>query len=371
MLFKEIIGHSELKQRFINDTREGKVSHAHLLLGDLGYGGLPLTLAFVQYLMCENRQETDSCGTCSSCNKMEKMQHPDVHFSFPTVQAETKTSDVQFPLWKSLVKENPYLSLNEWILKSDDKGRAPIISVHQSVEIIKKLTLKSFEGGYKVSVIWLAEEMNDACSNKLLKIIEEPPNKTVFILIAASEENILPTILSRTQITKVKQLNGAEMMEFLQKRSISQDLAESISSRSEGSISLALELLEAGGAENTNFTRFVNLMRFSYSKDVMSMMKWAEEIGAIGREEQKHFIKYSLYMIRQSLMQNYTQGKLMRTSTKETEFLSKFARFITGNNVKEFTKLFDESHYYVERNANSKILFTNITFEVMRYIRRA
>ena len=372
MLFKDVIGHSELKQKFINDVRDNQVSHAHLFLGNVGYGGLPLTLAFVQYLMCEDKNENDSCGVCSSCNKVQKLEHPDVHFSFPTVQVLSKTSDPLFSMWKSMVLENPYLSLNEWINESDDKGRKPIISVHQSEEIIRKLTLKSFEGGYKVSVIWLAEEMNAACANKLLKIIEEPPKNTVFILIVESEEHMLPTILSRTQITKIKQLKNEELSQYLQsKKSVSSDLIKSIISRTEGDLSLAMELLNTGDSVNSNYTRFVELMRVCYKKEVLPMMHWAEKMATLGREEQKHFLKYALYMVRQSLMKNYTDEHLMSASNDEAEFLAKFAQFITGNNVLEFNQLFNDAHYNIERNAHSKLLFTNITFEVMRYIHRA
>lgn len=372
MLFKDIVGHNDLKQRFINDTLENKVSHAHLLLGDLGHGGLALALAFIQYLLCENRQQDDSCGVCSSCKRVQKLEHPDLHFTFPTVQADSKISDTLFPLWKSLILDNPYMGLNEWITQSDEKGRRPIISVHQSVEIIKKLNFKSFEGGYKISVIWMAEEMNIACANKLLKIIEEPPSKTIFILLAESEDKILPTILSRTQITKIKQLRDEDLTQYLQANGGgSEDIIQSIVSRSEGNLSLALELLKSEGAENTNFQNFVELMRVGYRKDVLLMMAWAENMAKMGREEQKHFISYALYMIRQSMMKNYTDGVLMRTSTGEGEFLGNFARFITGNNITEFSTLFSEAHYNVERNANAKLLFTNITFEVMRYIHRA
>src|SRR5690554_6916342 len=367
MLFKDVIGHSDLKQKFISDVRDNQVSHAHLFLGNVGYGGLPLTLAFVQYLMCEDKKASDSCGVCSACNKVQKLEHPDVHFSFPTVQTNSKTSDPQFALWKSLVLENPYISLNEWINQSDDKGRKPIISVHQSEEIIKKLTLKSFEGGYKVSVIWLVEEMNASCANKLLKIIEEPPKNTVFILIAESEENMLPTILSRTQLTKIKQVADEDLIQLLQrKKDIHPDVLKSIVARSEGNVSVALGLLRDEETTNANFKRFVELMRICYKKEVLPMMSWAEQMSNLGREEQKHFLKYALYMVRQSLMKNYTEEQLMSTSVEEANFLSNFARFITGNNVLAFNQLLNDAHYNIERNAHSKLLFTNVTFEVMR-----
>ncbi|WP_107040285.1 DNA polymerase III subunit [Brumimicrobium mesophilum] len=372
MLFKDVLGHNDLKEKFVNDVRSEQVSHAHLLLGNIGYGGLPIALALSQFLMCENRQENDSCGNCASCSKVQKLEHPDIHFSFPTTQAISKTSDPEFQLWKKNVLRNPYMGLNEWINVSDDKGRKPIISVHQSEAIIKKLTLKSFEGGYKISIIWLAETMNTACANKLLKIIEEPPKDTLFILIVENEDTVLPTILSRTQITKIKQLNDDDLVKFLRNKGNSdEDLLRSISSRAEGDVSSALEMIGSGENSNTNYQRFVELMRVCYKKEVLPMMFWAETMSKLSREDQKHFLKYALYMVRQSLMKNYTEDQLMRTSSDEANFLSKFARFITGNNVLNFNDLFNDAHYNVERNAHSKLLFTNITFEVMRYIHKA
>lgn len=372
MLFKDVIGHKELKKKLIDDVKEDKVSHAHLFLGNLGFGSLPLALAFTQYLLCENQGENDSCGTCSSCKQISKLEHPDVHFSFPTAQGISKISSPLFSTWKKSVLNNPYFDLNDWINESDPKGRRPIISVHQSMEIIKSLSLKSFSGGYKVSMIWMAEEMNMSCANKLLKILEEPPKNTIFILIAASEDKILPTILSRTQILKIKPLKDEDIGFYLKENyDSSEPLIQSITSRSEGDLSKALKLLNEGGSDNNDCDLFINLMRVSFQKNVLSMMDWAEKMSKLGREQQKHFIKYALYMVRQSLIQNYTEGALSKTSSEEAQFLSKFSKFITGNNVMQFNKLFNDAHYNIERNAYGRLIFTNITFEVMRYIHRA
>ncbi|MEX2484215.1 MAG: DNA polymerase III subunit delta' [Brumimicrobium sp.] len=372
MLFKEVVGHHTLKKQLIKEVENDRISHAQLFLGKLGYGGLPIALAFVQYLMCENRKPEDSCGTCPSCQKISKLQHPDIHFSFPTVQAISKIADAQFPEWKEMVLSNPYFNLNQWIYKSDPKGRKPIISKHQSEEIVKKLSLKAFEGGYKVSILWLADEMNTVCANKLLKIIEEPPAKTLFILIAESQEQIMPTILSRTQIVKIKQLDDEALSTYLKSNEVDNpETLKSIISRAEGNLLQAIEMVSSQGNENENRERFIELMRVCYKKEVIPMMNWAEKMAKLGREEQKHFIKYALYMIRQSLMKNYTDEQLMRASLEESGFLKKFAQFITGNNVLDFTELFNNAHYSVERNAHAKILFTTITFEVMRYIHKA
>lgn len=372
MQFKDVIGHKALKQQLVKEVNEDRISHAQLFLGDSGYGGLALTLAFLQYLFCSDKQGNDSCGVCASCKKVQQLQHPDIHFSFPTVQALSKTSDPQFSEWRELVLENPYINLNQWILKSDSKGRKPIISKYQSEEIVKKLSLKSFEGGYKVSVIWMADEMNMVCANKLLKIIEEPPAKTLFILLVEQQETVMPTILSRTQLLKIKQLTDADIKQHLINQGVSDDeLLNSVTARAEGSLLKATTLISSESSNNQNRIDFIQLMRICYKKEVLPMMDWAEKMGGYGREEQKNFLLYALYMVRQSLMKNYTNEQLMRASEEEIAFLLKFSRFITGNNVLDFTALFNSAHYYVERNAHAKLLFTNITFEVMRYIHRA
>jgi DNA polymerase-3 subunit delta' len=372
MQFKDVIGQKRYKEHFIKEVNKDSMSHAQLFLGKTGYGSLPLALSYIQYLFCTNRNANDSCGECASCKKVQRLQHPDVHFSFPTVQAQSKTSDPFFKEWSEAIQNNPYLNLNEWIHISDEKGRKPIISRHQSQEIVKKLSLKSFEGRYKVSVIWMADEMNPVCANKLLKIIEEPPQKTLFILIAENQDKIMPTILSRTQILNIKPIDDTSLTSFINKQGQFTDaLIESVTARSEGDLFKAIKLLENSKEHNLNRTDFIQLMRICYKKEVLPMFDWAEKMAKYGREEQKSFLLYSLYMIRQSMMKNFTQGKLMKASEEEIEFLNKFSRFITGNNVLDFTKLFNDAHYHVDRNAHAKMLFTNITFEIMRYIHRA
>lgn len=371
MQFKDVIGHSEIKEMLIKNVQQNQIPHALLFLGQLGRGSLPLALAFVQFLMCQNKTENDSCGECSECNRIAKLEHPDVHYSFPTVQAITKTAEPEFPLWKESVQSNPLMNLNDWIEISDDKGRRPIISVWESEAIIKKLTLTAFEGGYKIYFIWCADEMHSVCANKLLKIIEEPPKKTLFILLSESENKILPTILSRTQIIKVKPLPNEVMTAYLsQKNQFSEELIESVVARTDGDLSIANKLASSN-EENIYFSYFVELMRFCYNKKVVAMLDWADTISKLGKEEQKQFINYAIYMIRQSLMRNYTEGRLAQTAEEEAQFLIKFARFISGNNVMDFYRLFNDAHYNIERNAHSKLLFTNITFEIMRYIHRA
>lgn len=372
MRFSDIVGQKNLVSHLIDEVNNDKISHAQLFLGKSGYGSLPLALAFVQYLFCENKSKQDSCGECNSCRKVEKLQHPDLHFSFPTVQAISKISNPLLVEWREQITKNPYFDLNTWIKKTDSKERKPIISVAESEEIIRKLSLRSYEGGYKIMVIWMAEEMNLACANKLLKIIEEPPNKTLFILLVESQEYMLQTIISRCQIVKIPRINSGEMASYLKtKLNIGNGNADSIVSRVEGDLIEALEFLSENEDQDENRKQFIQLMRVCYKKSVIDMIQWSEDIANVGNERQKTFLKYALHMFRQSLLRNYTEDHLTRVSEEENQFLEKFAQFISGNNIFDFMKTFDEAHYHIERNANSKILFTNLCFNVMRYIHAA
>lgn len=369
MQFKDIVGQEELKAHLIDEVVADKVSHAQLFLGKPGHGGLGLALSFIQFLMCENKQESDSCGVCSSCQKNSKHQHPDVHFSFPTVQVISKTSTPVLNEWREQLNETSYFDLNTWIKKSDDKERMPIISVHESQEIIKKLTLRSYEGGYKVMVIWQPEAMNTSCANKLLKILEEPPARTLFILVAESQEKMLQTILSRTQRLTIPRLKMEEIASYLvEKKGVGRDYADSIAARSEGSLIEALELVVESADKDESHQLFVQLMRVCYKKNVIDMMDWSDAVSEKSKEGQKMFLKYALHMFRQSLLRNYTEDHLTRVSQDEDKFLLNFSKFISGNNIQDFATSFNDAHYYLERNANSKILFTNLCFQVMRYI---
>jgi DNA polymerase-3 subunit delta' len=372
MLFQEVIGQEELKRHLIDEVNGGKISHAQLFLGKPGFGGLALALAFTQYLFCENRTAKDSCGTCPSCSKIMKLQHPDLHFSFPTVQSVAKISNENIAEWREQVLETPYFDLNKWIDKIDPKGRKPIIGTAESAEIVKKLSLRSFEGGYKVMIIWMAEEMNQVCANKLLKIIEEPPQKTLFLLVTESQDKMLQTILSRTQVLKIPRVQLDELINYLSRgKGLNASGAESIAGRSDGDVIEADELSGSHEDQENNREHFIQLMRVCYKKSVLEMMEWADVMAKETRMHQKDFLAYALHMFRQSMLRNYTEDHLTRVSVKEDEFLEKFARFITGNNINDFMKTFNDAHYHIERNANARLLFTNLCFEVMRYIHKA
>ena len=369
MQFKDVIGQEGLKKQFIHEVENNKISHAQLFLGNAGYGGLPLAMAFIQYLFCENKNSKDSCGECASCRRTATLQHPDIHFSFPVVLAAHKKSDGALHHWRDQLKEQPYFGQIEWLRRIDEKERKPMIGTDESQDIIKKLTLKSYEGGYKVMIIWMAEEMNTVCANKLLKILEEPPQKTVFILLCEKQDLLLPTIVSRTQIVKIPRINSDELSTYLGNNfAVNGSNLESIVARSEGSALLALEMIGSHEEQDHNRELFIQLMRVCYKKDVLPMLDWAEDVAASSKDRQKIFLQYGLHMFRQSLLRNYTGGQLTRVSSEEEDFLGKFAKFITGKNIRDFMETFDDAYYHIERNASAKILFTNLCFKVMRYI---
>lgn len=372
MQFSAVIGQESLKEHLIGEVRHQKISHAQLFLGKPGYGVLPMALSFVQYIFCEDRSEQDSCGVCPACRKVAQLQHPDLHFSFPTVQAISKTSNGNLAEWREQVLNQPYFDLNDWIRKTDVRERKPIIGVQESEEIIKKLSLRSYEGGYKVMIIWMAEEMNAATANKLLKILEEPPNKTLFILCVESQENMLATIISRCQVVKVPRISMEELSQHLRThKQLNHSQSDSAAARVDGDFLEAQEFLGASVEQDANRELFIQLMRVCYKKNVIDMMQWSESIAQESREQQKIFLKYALHMFRQSMLRNYTEDHLTRVSDGENAFLNNFSRFISGNNVFDFMTTFNDAHYHIERNASPKILFMNLCFNVMRFIHTA
>jgi len=372
MLFKDVIGQSNAKKKLIQSVQQNKISHAHLFTGDYGYGTLVLALAFSQYVLCENKKKTDSCGKCASCTKVQDLQHPDLHFSFPSVQSISKTSNSLYGDWREQIKTQAYFSSFDWTKRIDVKERKPIISVDESIEIQKKLRLKSYEGGYKIMIIWMVEEMNTQCSNKILKILEEPPDKTLFLLVCSEEDYLLETIKSRCQILQINKLQDSEISTHLQETfQFSLENAQSIASFSDGNIIRANEIVNVNNDELSLIDDFIGLMRSSYKKNVIDMMTWANQMAQQGKERQKIFLKYASHMLRQCILKNYVGIDRVQSSKDELKFLEKFSPFVHGNNIRQFMNSIDEAYYQLERNANPKILFTLMCFQSMRLLHKS
>jgi DNA polymerase-3 subunit delta' len=367
--FKEVIGQEPLKAEFRKEINSGKIAHAKVFYGKSGYGTLPLALSFVQYLYCEKKTEIDSCGECPSCKRIHDFNHPDVHYVFPVIRSLHQVSSGAINDWREQLLTNSYFNLSSWSAKIDSKNHRPIIPAEESMEIIHKLNLKSYEGGPKVMIIWMAEEMNVNCSNKLLKILEEPPINTHIFLIVENIENLLMTIQSRTQKINVPRIASDDLSSYLvQNLQLNRVDADSASSFAEGDYLVARDFLNANEDQTIYREQFIQMMRTSYKKDVLGMLDWAEKIATEPKERQKFFIVYSLHMFRQSILANYIGPEMMRVSNEEENFLKNFAPFISGNNIREFQETFDNAHYHIDRNANAKILFTQLCFQTMRYI---
>jgi len=370
--FQQIIGQTNLKQELIREIETGKIAHAQLLQGPAGHGGLPLALAFSQYLFCTNRQSQDSCGQCPSCQKVQQLQHPDLHFVFPVVQSIGKTSDLFLNDWRTQIQANPYFDLFDWTTRIDTKLRKPIIGTEESKEIIRKLNLKGYEGGYKIMVIWQPEEMNADCANKLLKILEEPPAQTLFLLVSDDASKLMVTIQSRTQLIRVPKISTDDLSTYLQQaKNQNRTNADALAAFADGSLLAALAYLETSEDQDQQREQFIQLMRVCYKKEVLAMMDWAESLANIGKERQKLFLQYALHMLRQSILTNYMGDVLTKVSKEEAQFLEKFSPFISGNNIREFMTTLDDAYYHIDRNANARILFTQLCFQTMRYIHQA
>ena len=365
MLFKEIIGQQVVKDRLIRSVKEGRISHAQLFLGPQGSGSLALALAYAQYISCGNKQEDDSCGQCLSCVKYNKLIHPDLHFVYPVALSKDVriSTDVAIQ-WRESFLDNPYISLFNWFETLDAENKQAVIGVEESAEILRKLSLTTYEAEYKIMIIWQAEKMNQAAANKLLKILEEPPEKTLFLLVCESEDQLLRTIVSRTQLIKIAKINENDLMKALVERhNVSPEAAESISHLADGNYSEALALINVDENSGQNLASFQKLMRASIKFDPKAVLVWIDEISVAGRERQKSFLSYSLHIMRESLILNYADSSLVKMGAEEQVFVKKFAPFIHGNNVERFIEELDKAYHHMERNANVKILFMDLAFK--------
>jgi DNA polymerase-3 subunit delta' len=362
MNFSQIPGQKEIKAKLLRSVKEERVSHAQLFTGPEGCGSMALALAYARYVSCENRTDYDSCGTCKSCVKYEKLIHPDLHFVFPVIKGKKATdpvSDNYLEEWREFVKRSPYFTLNNWMDSIEVGNAQGMIFASEASEIIKKLSLKTFESDYKIMIIWLPEKMHQATANKLLKMIEEPPEKTLFLLVSEEPDKVIPTILSRCQLVKVPSFNSSDIKKYLTDRfSIAPDKASDISRVSNGNITRAIELCES-------------LMRFAWKRDIVSIINWSEEISTTGREAQKNFISFSMRLLRENLMLSLNQLKnsLVSLTGEEATFSENFHPFINQNNIYPLTEEFNLVYSHIESNGNAKIIFLDLALKVTRLIR--
>lgn len=373
MLFKEIIGQSEIKARLIQSVSGQRISHAQLFFGPEGSGALPLAIAYAQFIACAAKTFNDSCGGCPSCMKFAKLAHPDLHFVFPiTSSKENETSSEHMNDFREAFLSNPYLNLFEWLQFMGAENKQGIISVHESASILRKLSLTTYESEFKTVIIWMPEKMNIAAANKLLKILEEPPDKTLFLLVTESEEQLLRTIVSRTQLIKIQKIADSDLKHALtEKNSLSEEEASKISYLANGNYNEALKLLSSENDEEwNNQAQFVNWMRKCVKKDLKEITGWVDEVSKIGRERQKNFLAFGLSIFREALQLNYGDYSLIRVDGEELEWMKKFAPFVNGENCERLIEEFNKAIAHIERNANPKILFLDLSLSCLELLKK-
>ncbi len=381
MLFSDIFGQEHIKNHLTTSVDAGRIAHAQLFVGPEGSGTLPMALAYAQYVLCTN-SNGDNTGGNESCNlKFKNFSHPDLHFAFPVTTSDKvkskPVSNFYLEEWRQLLSQQPYGNLFDWYKLLGVDNKQGQIGVDEAAEIVKSLSLKAYEGGYKVMLIWMAEKMNTACANKLLKLIEEPPEKTVFILIAEDEEQIINTIKSRCQILHFPPLPESVIADALLKNyHIESSIANKIAHQANGNYNKACDLIYQD-SEDIQFEKwFIIWVRSAFKAKgnkgaIHDLISWSEEIAKTGRETQKNFLHFCLNYFRQALLLNYNADQLVYLESKVENFkLENFAPFIHDSNILEISKELEDALYHIERNGNSKIILTDLSIKLTRLLHK-
>lgn len=374
MLFKQIIGHTAIKNRLLRSSLNSRVSHALLLHGPEGNGKFALAMAFAQFLNCTGKKPEDSCGVCPSCQKAAKLIHPDIHYIFPVATSKRVSSDPvsdrYIAEWREYIADLPYPSLQGWMNYLDIENKQGGIFKKEAEGLLRKLSLKAFESEYKVVIIWLPEKMNATTANKLLKVIEEPPEKTVFLLLAEQTEKILPTILSRTQLITVPKLSDEDLVEGLEERypELAEKLPE-IVPLAEGNYLRAVNLLNTNEQIQFYQEHFIKWMRMCFRYRVNDIISWIPAIASMGRERQKAFLLYGLHLIRENYLLNQNLESVTRMTPAEREFSSRFFAFIHPGNIEALFSSISKAIQHIEMNANPRILFLDLSMEIYKALK--
>lgn len=367
--FDDVIGQEEAKKRLRQEVAEGRIPHAQLFCGPAGAGKLPLALAYARYLSCPHRTAQDACGVCPSCVKWEKLVHPDVHFVFPIVRnakAKKEVCDDYIVAWRRLLTGSTYFGLNHWLDEMDAENGQPLIYAKESDEITRKLSLKSSEGGYKIALIWLPEKLHEVCANKLLKLLEEPPAQTLFLLVSEAPEMLLTTIISRTQRFNVPCINETEITQALTRRfGLQAADAQNVAHLANGNFVKALETIHLSEEIKLFFDLFVSLMRLSYQRKIKEMKQWSEQLAGMGRERQKNFLMYCQRMIRENFIFNLHQPEMNYLTTDEQQFATRFAPFVNERNVMGIMNELTEAQLHIEQNVNARMVFFDFSLKMI------
>lgn len=381
MLFREIPGHPEIKEQLIRTVKEQRVSHAQLFLGPEGSGKLMLAIAYAQFINCRNKDfgdgslPGDSCGTCPSCIKYQKLAHPDLHFIYPVAtNKDVKSKPVSRNFagkWRETLLDHDFLlHLNDWYEALGIEKKQGYINAEECSEILRTLSYTSYESEYKVMILWMAEKLYHSAAPKILKILEEPPEKTLFILISENQDQIINTILSRTQIVKIPRFDDETVKQVLQTQYGAEPAeAARVSVLATGNLLKAKNILKNVGVFAEMQDHFISWMRLSYSQQMKDLISFVQEISVLSREKQKRFLAYASGMLRNAFLVSNGNPEIARTNENEREFLSRFSDFVHQGNIHEIIDLLDKAHYHIERNANPNLTFMDVSLRLHDLLR--
>ena len=375
MQFKDVIGQEAVKQKLILSVKENRVPHAQLFLGPAGSGKMPLALAYAQYILCPNRTATDSCGVCPTCQKISKLVHPDLHFVMPTAITKKVKKDPESDLfseeWREYVLQNKgYIDASSWYGFLDVENKQGVINVRDATTLLRKLSFKSYEGEYKIAIIWMAEKVNEVAANKLLKLLEEPPEKTVFILIAENQDQLLATIKSRTALVKIPQIDLNDVANALITREgCDANIARNAAMVAEGNWLNACRFSKDQEDEKFFFTTFQQWMRLCFKAAVGELIDFVNNIKSLGREKQKELLQYGLKIVRNSMLFNNNLAQIVMLPDDEKQFNSKFAPFINPANLAQIAELLEESMRQIERNGYAPLIFLDTSLKMVKLLK--
>ncbi len=378
MRFADIIGQEELKRHLVQGIDSGRVSHAQLFTGSAGRGALALAVAYVQYLCCRHRRNGDSCGECPDCRQIAELAHPDLHLVFPVNRQGKKSgeavrSDEFLPLFRELfTRTGGYFSPQMWYDSLDlGKTLKGMISAREADDIIRKLSFKSYEAEYKTMLVWLPETMNEEAANKLLKILEEPWERTLFLLVSEQPELLLPTILSRTQEVTVPRLEPRVLEEEAFRLGVDDPLRARNMARLAGGDLLELQRLAAGESDtlrHENFTLFCSLMRLSYNNRHLELLGWAEQVAALTREQQRAFLRDMARLLRESFVLHAGIDSVCYLWGEELDFCRKFCPYVDAHNIEPLVAQVESAQAQISQNGNPTIVFTHFALAVSKMI---
>jgi DNA polymerase-3 subunit delta' len=380
MDFSEVIGQKHLKTHLIKTVENGRIPHAQLFVGAAGSGILPMAIAYASEVLCKP-YENNSPARQICANKIKKLTHPDLHFIYPVNTNDSiKKNAVSSHFaeeWRAFVLNKPYGSLFDWLQSIGIENKQGNISVNEAQDLLKTLSLKAYEGGYKVMIIWMADKMNNECSNKILKIVEEPPEKTLLLLLTENEESIISTIRSRCQKLHFPLLSEDSIAaELVNKYGVNPAFAKNISRQASGDFNKAMHILENDSDDLLFEEWFVSWIRTAFRAKgnkgaINDLLNWSDDLAGKGRETQKKFLSYCIELFRQALLKNYKADSLLYYKTSETDFsIEKFAPFVHQNNIYEITSALEDASYHIERNGNAKIIFTDLSIQLTRLIHK-